>query len=50
MFAIIMRFYRGVAQLARALVSKTKGRGFESLHPCQLKCHKRKFVTFLFTY
>jgi len=27
--------HRGVAQLARASVSKTEGRGFESLHPCQ---------------
>ena len=26
---------RGVAQLARAAVSKTAGRAFESLHPCQ---------------
>ena len=28
-------YFRGVAQLARASVSKTEGRGFESLHPCQ---------------
>ena len=27
--------HRGVAQLARASVSKTEGWGFESLHPCQ---------------
>jgi preprotein translocase subunit SecE len=27
---------RGVAQLARAPVSKTGGWGFETLHPCQL--------------
>ena len=27
--------FRGVAQLARAAVSKTAGRGFESCHPCQ---------------
>jgi hypothetical protein len=26
---------RGVAQLARAPVSKTGGWGFETLHPCQ---------------
>ncbi len=26
---------RGVAQLARASVSKTEGRGFDSCHPCQ---------------
>ena len=29
------RFCRGVAQLARAPVSKTGGWGFETLHPCQ---------------
>jgi arginyl-tRNA synthetase len=29
--------HRGVAQLARASVSKTEGLGFESRHPCQLK-------------
>lgn len=28
---------RGVAHLARALVSKTRGRGFESLHPCHVQ-------------
>ena len=28
---------RGVAQLARAPVSKTGGWGFETLHPCQLR-------------
>ena len=27
---------RGVAQLARAPVSKTGGWGFETLHPCQI--------------
>ena len=26
---------RGVAQLARASVSKTEGRGFDPCHPCQ---------------
>ena len=31
-----LRFsFRGVAQLARAAVSKTAGRGFESCRPCQ---------------
>jgi hypothetical protein len=28
---------RGVAQLARAPVSKTGGWGFETLHPCQFE-------------
>lgn len=27
-------FFTGVAQLGRAVVSKTKGRGFDPLHPC----------------
>lgn len=30
-----LRWCRGVAQLARAPVSKTGGWGFETLHPCQ---------------
>lgn len=34
---------RGVAQLARAQVSKTWCRGFESLHPCQINLRKRVF-------
>jgi preprotein translocase subunit SecE len=29
--------YRGVAQLARAPVSKTGGWGFETLHPCHAR-------------
>ena len=33
--------HRGVAQLARASVSKTEGRGFKSLHPCQATNHYR---------
>ena len=32
--AVVSRRRRGVAQLARASVSKTEGRGFESLRPC----------------
>ena len=33
-----LRSCRGVAQLARAPVSKTGGWGFETLHPCQSFC------------
>lgn len=36
--------YRGVAQLARATVSKTVGRGFESLHPCQARRESLKTI------
>ena len=31
----MMRVRRSVAQFGRATVSKTVGRGFESLHSCQ---------------
>ncbi len=35
--SLTLRRRRGVAQLVRALVSKTKGRGFESPRPCQTR-------------
>ena len=34
---IVFHKHRSVAQLARALVSKTKGRGFESCRSCQMR-------------
>ena len=37
---------RCVAHVGRALVSKTKGRGFDSFHVCKLK--KRKMRKYIF--
>ena len=34
-YSIIINGYRSVAQLGRAAVSKTAGRGFDSSHSCQ---------------
>ena len=36
--------YRSVAQLARAPVSKTGGRGFESLRSCQMMVNRLLMV------
>ncbi len=37
--------YRSVAQLARAPVSKTGGRGFESLRSCQIMAKRLLMVS-----
>lgn len=40
---------QGYSSAGRVLVSKTKGRGFESFCPCQKKSHRRCLWLFLYT-
>lgn len=46
----IMYSLRGIAQLARASVSKTEGRGFKSLYPCHEKTYSLRAICFFFVW
>ena len=37
---MVMRYLQGFSSVGRASVSKTEGRGFESLSPCHFNCLK----------
>jgi hypothetical protein len=44
LFLLKLTFNRSVAQLARASVSKTEGRGFETLHSCHVRLRFRQII------